>query len=153
MNYKLIFSIEIFAFLLLSFMAVAVEGPSGGIFGRNLSYGISGDIWLSLSIVLFILIPIVVRGFKSKLIGTLLVGAFVGLILEDFFWFIINPNFGLNKFSPEFATWLTWYDFGYFKIPTFYLLYAVIAFIVWLVFIKNSRKIDKWYRLAYHTNR
>src|SRR3989304_6539971 len=101
MNYKLIFSIEIFAFLLLSFMAVAVEGPSGGIFGRNLSYGISGDIWLSLSIVLFILIPIVVRGFKSKLIGTLLVGAFVGLILEDFFWFIINPNFGLNKFSPD----------------------------------------------------
>ena len=151
MNYKLVFSIEIFAFLLISFMAVAIEGKAGGLFGRNVAYGVSADAWLLLAIALFISIPITIKGFDSKLIGTLLVGAFVGGILEDFFWFVINPYFGLNRFNPEYATWLSWSDLG-FKIPTFYLVYSVLTAVAWFLFIKNSSKVNHWYKLTFKKN-
>lgn len=31
--------------------------------------------------------------------------AFLGVIFEDFFWFILNPHFGLKKFTREYAHW------------------------------------------------
>jgi len=149
MNYKLIFTVEILAFLLVSFMAVAVEGQSGGLFGRNKVYGLSGDVYLFLFVIpLLLLIPVIVRGFDSLLIGTLATGAFVGGILQDFFWFVINPNFGIYKFNSKYATWLAWSDFKFFEIPTFYVIYAILAAIMWFVFIKNSKNVDSFYRYA-----
>jgi hypothetical protein len=128
-------------------MAVAVEGPSGGLFGRNKVYGLSGDVYLFLFVIpLFLLISLIVRGFDSLLIGTLTAGAFVGGILQDFFWFVINPNFGIWKFNSEYATWLTWSNFGFFEIPTFYAIYGILAVVMWFAFIKNSKRVDSFYK-------
>lgn len=30
---------------------------------------------------------------------------FLTFIIEDFLWFVINPNFGLSRFKPEFIRW------------------------------------------------
>lgn len=147
MNYRLIFAVEILAFLFLSFMAASVEGPSGGLFGRSTVYGISADMWLFIfSIPAFLLLPIIVGRFDSKLVGTLVCGAFVGGILQDFFWFVINPNFGLVKFNSAYATWLSWLKIGAFEVPYFYVAYAILAVTSWFVFVKNSRKIDAYFK-------
>jgi len=147
MNYKLIFAIEIIAFIFLSFMAAAVEGPSGGLFGRKTVYGISGDMWLFVfAIPSFLLIPLVVKGFESKLFGVLLCGLFVGGILQDFFWFVVNPNFGVGNFNSSSATWLAWLKAGSFEIPYFYVICAFLAAVSWFVFIRNSKMIDRYFQ-------
>ena len=146
MNYRLIFLVEILAFISMSFMAVAMEGPTGGLFGKNMIYGISADLWIfSVMVPLFLLIPLIVQGFKdSKLFGTLLVGYLIGTILEDFFWFIINPNFGILKFNSNYATWIVWVNLGLFEIPRFYIINLFFTFFVWFVFIKNERKVNSF---------
>lgn len=39
------------------------------------------------------------------------------ITLEDFIWFIINPHFGLKKFSKNYIPWHQWWFLG---VPTFY---------------------------------
>jgi hypothetical protein len=143
MNYKLIFLLEILAFISLSFMAVAMEGPEGGLFGKNTIYGLSADFWIfTVAIPLFLLLPIIACGFESKLFGTLAAGYFVGITLEDFFWFIVNPNFGIMKFNSKCATWLQWIRIGFFEVPIFYVSNLLIAILIWFIFIENGNKID-----------
>lgn len=54
--------------------------------------------------------------------------AFLGVIFEDFFWFIFNPHFGFKKFSKEYATWHKgWWG----RVPFLYikmLLFTIICF-------------------------
>jgi len=49
LNYKLIFFVEILAFVSMSFWAAAIEGPVGGLFGRKsinvFGIELSGDFW------------------------------------------------------------------------------------------------------------
>lgn len=141
MNYKLIFFVEILAFISISFMAVAMEGPEGGIFGKNTIYGLSADFWIfAVMIPLFLLIPIIAHGFESKFFGTLAIGYFVGSTLEDFFWFVVNPNFGITKFNSKYATWLPWIKIGHFEIPSFYISNLFLAILIWFIFIKNANR-------------
>lgn len=144
MNYKLIFLIEILAFISMSFMAVAMEGSTGGLFGKNMIYGLSADFWIfSVMVPLFLLIPLIVHGFDdSKLFGTLLIGYLIGIVLEDFCWFIINPNFGILRFNSKYATWINWINLGLFEIPCFYIINPFLAFLAWFIFIKNERKVN-----------
>ena len=147
MNYKLCFFVELLAFLPISCMAVAMEGSMGGLFGRNTFYGLSADIWLfGFSIPLFLILIMIVKGFNSELFGTLLCGDFIGMMLEDFFWFVINPSFGLGKFNSTYATWLLWLKTDYFEIPFLYIICTAIAVISWFIFIKNSKAIDSFLR-------
>ncbi len=43
-------------------------------------------------------------------------------IAEDFLWFILNPYYGLARFSPEFVPWHKHWFFG---MPTDYLVFTV----------------------------
>ena len=64
MNYKLVFSLEILAFITITFMAVAIEGPQGGLFGRKTFYGLSADAWLFVfTVPLFLLVIFLVHDF------------------------------------------------------------------------------------------
>jgi hypothetical protein len=129
-------------------MAVAMEGSQGGLFGKNTIYGLSADFWIfTITIPLFLLIAIIVHGFESKFFGVLLIGYFIGTILEDFFWFVVNPSFGVTKFNSEYATWLKWSDFGFFELPTSYIYNFLLALVCWFVFVRNSKRIDKYYKL------
>jgi hypothetical protein len=80
---------------------------------------------------------------QIKLFGTLAVGYLIGTVLEDFFWFVINPFYGIQKFNSQNAFWLlNWINIGV-EIPLFYLRYFLGAFFVWFIFVYNSKKVSK----------
>jgi len=144
-NYKAIFVSEILTFILISFIEVALGDQSGGQFGGRVIYGLPTFSWIfSLMVVLFFLIPAIITRFNSKLIGAFTLGYLIGSVLENFFWFMINPSFGLAKFSSSYVSWLSWVRIGYLEVPEFYLISGILSIILWFIFIKHSKKIDKW---------
>ena len=143
MKYRLIFLIEILAFISISFWAAAMEGPIGGIFGIRTLFGLNADFYIfNLTIPLFLIIPLMIRP-DVKLFGTLATGYLIGIILEDFFWFVVNPFYGIQRFNSQNAFWLMhWLDVGV-EIPLFYVRYLLGAFLVWFIFVYNSEKVSK----------
>jgi len=143
MNYKLVFLLEILAFISISFWAAAMEGPVGGIFGIRTLFSFNADFYIfNLTIPLFLLMVLVIKP-QIKLFGTLAVGYLIGTVLEDFFWFVINPFYGIQKFNSQNAFWLlNWINIGV-EIPLFYLRYLLGAFFVWFIFVYNSEKVSK----------
>jgi len=143
MNYKLVFLIEILAFISISFWAVAMEGSVGGIFGIRTLFSFNADFYIfNLTIPLFLLMILVIKP-QIKLFGTLAVGYLIGTVLEDFFWFVINPFYGIQKFNSQNAFWLlNWINIGV-EIPLFYLRYLLGALFVWFIFVYNSEKVSK----------
>ena len=143
MNYKVIFIIEILAFLSISFWAAAIEGPVGGIFRIKTLFGLSADFYIFiLTIPLFLLIALLIKP-EVKLLGTLATGYLIGIFLEDFFWFLVNPFYGIQRFNSQNAFWLMhWINIGI-EIPLFYVRYILGAFLVWFIFVYNSEKVSK----------
>lgn len=130
-----------------SFWAVAIEGPIGGKLDKYNYNGISANfLILYVTMPLFILFPLIAKEFDSKLVGTLMTGALIGGITQDFVWFVVNPAFGILKFNSSTATWLSWFNFGAFELPDFYVYDLVLAFLSWFVFIKNSQRVEKIYK-------
>lgn len=144
MNYKLIFLIEILAFISISFWAAAMEGPTGGIFGIRTLFGLNADFYIfNLTVPLFLLISLIIKP-DIKLFGTLSTGYLIGIVLEDFFWFVLNPYYGIQKFNSQNAFWLLhWINIGNVEVPLFYLRYLLGAFLVWFIFVYHSEKICK----------
>jgi len=145
MNYKIIFLVEILAFVSISFWAAAMEGSTGGIFGIKNLFGLNADFYIFyLTVPLFLIIPLIIKP-DIKLFGTLLTGYLLGIVLEDLLWFVINPYFGIQKFNSQNAIWLIhWIRLGNLEIPLFYVRYVFGAFLVWFIFVYNSEKISKF---------
>lgn len=143
MNYKLIFLIEILAFISISFWAAAMEGPIGGIFGTRTLYGFNADFYIfNLTVPLFLLMVLLMKP-TVKLFGTLATGYLLGIILEDFFWFVLNPYYGIQKFNSVNAFWLlNWINLGV-EVPLFYINYALTAFFTWFIFVYKSEMVSK----------
>ena len=143
-----IFLVEILAIVSFSLWAVAIEGPTGGGLDHYIYGGLSANFLIFyVTMPLFLLLPVLAsRAFDSKLIGTVISGAMVGGVLQDFSWFLINPNFGVQKFTSVHATWLSWVNLGFFELPTFYVICIVVAVLSWFVFIRNSQKVERVYK-------
>jgi hypothetical protein len=144
MKYLLIFLIEILALISISFWAAAMEGPIGGIFGQRELFGFNADFYIFfITIPLFLLIVLITKP-SVKLFGVLATGFLMGIVLEDFFWFVVNPYYGIQKFNSENAFWLLhWINIG-FEIPLFYIRYLLGAFLAWFIFVYNSERIEKF---------
>jgi hypothetical protein len=60
---------------------------------------------------------------------SLLIGFYLGmLLLEDFFWFVLNPHYGIKNFRKEKIWWhRSWWG----PVPSFYwiLLIAAVALV------------------------
>jgi len=143
MNYKLIFLLEILAFISISFWAAAMEGETGGIFGIKTLFELSADFYIfNLTIPLFLLMVLLIKP-EVKLFGVLATGYFLGIVLEDFFWFLINPYYGIQNFNSKNAFWiLNWINVG-FEIPLFYIRYLLGAFLTWFIFVYKAKYIEK----------
>jgi hypothetical protein len=130
-------------------MAAAIEGPNVGLFGRSFVLGQSADFWLiEVSIPLFLLLSLIAYGkFDSKLIGTLMVGFFLGIIIEDFVWYLINPYFGIQKFNVRCDLYPPCADIIGFHIPYWYFNYIISAILSWFVFIRNRKMINTFYSM------
>jgi hypothetical protein len=143
-NYALIIFIEILAFISISFWAAAMEGPIGGIFGQKEIYGFNADFYIFfMTVPLFLLIPIIIKP-EIKLFGTLLGGYLIGIALEDFFWFVINPYYGVQKFNSHYAFWiLHWVRIGNIEFPFFYMRYVLGGILALVIIAYKSERITR----------
>jgi hypothetical protein len=87
-------------------------------------------------IPMFLILPLIIYGFNLKIFGILASGYFLGTVIEDFTWFVVNPGVKLKEFNPRFAKWHNWLDIFGFKIPDFYIIYPLIALIIWIILVR-----------------
>ncbi|HLG24696.1 MAG TPA: hypothetical protein VI564_07245 [Candidatus Nanoarchaeia archaeon] len=80
---------------------------------------------------LLLSLPLVIYGFDKILFGILISAYSSGLIIEDFFWFVVNPVFRLKDWNPEKVKWYPWVKILKFHIPLYYILNAIIALASW----------------------
>jgi len=149
--------VEILAITSFSFWAVAIEGSNVGKLDTYNYNGISANfLILYVTMPLFLLVAVIAKGFDSKFIGTLIIGALIGGILQDFTWFVINPAFGIQNFNSKItwtgAAWIKWINFGVFEVPNFYVYDLILILPVWFVFIKNYRAVDGFYKTIFRKN-
>lgn len=80
---------------------------------------------------LLLSLPLVIYGWNIKLFGILISAYFSGLIIEDFFWYVVNPVVKFSEFGTRFSNHYSWMKLGKSKIPTGYLVCFLIALASW----------------------
>jgi hypothetical protein len=62
--------------------------------------------WVFSFMFLIFHLPVFIRGQWSIQIELRIIGSLMMFwIIEDFLWFVLNPDYGLDKFSREFIPW------------------------------------------------
>jgi hypothetical protein len=86
--------------------------------------------WIFLFIAIFFHFPLLFMAQWSwQLEARVLACIMLFWITEDLLWFVINPAFGLKRFTPEYAIWHKNWVCG---APVEYLIFSVIsAFLFW----------------------
>jgi len=138
----------ILIYIILMFIALAfAEGYTEGRYGwAARSYGwkinffkrklTAYHFWMWIILLPIALIfPLIIYGFNLKLLGIILAGYFLGSVVNDISWYIVNPKVTLKDFNPKFAAWYHWWNILGIKIPDFYIFYPIIAIIIWLLFV------------------
>jgi len=86
--------------------------------------------------LILIILPLIVAGFSLKLFGILLSAYFSGMVIEDFFWFLVNTEIPFKEsWNPKFASYYPWIIIDKFRIPLFYVLGSGLAILFWFVFV------------------
>lgn len=81
---------------------------------------------------LFLSLPLIVKGWSKKLFGVLVSAYFSGMLIEDYLWFVVNPQVNLSQFNSTFASYYPWIKFGGLDImPAGYLACLIVAFVSW----------------------
>jgi hypothetical protein len=130
------------AFIAMSFWESSVEGRNAGnrakqgfkikLFSKN---------WITryhfflfyVMIPIFIYLPLIIYGWNFELFGVLLSAHFSGIVIEDFVWFLVNPQIKIKQFNPKFVNYYPWLKFGKkIYIPLFYIVDLSIAIMSWL---------------------
>ncbi|MBI2670746.1 hypothetical protein HYX18_02100 [Candidatus Woesearchaeota archaeon] len=84
-----------------------------------------------ITIPLFLMLPLIIFGFNRHIFLLLVANYFVGLVVEDFIWFVANPVWGgLKNFNSRKVYWHRFFKIGNFEIPDFYLYFSVLALII-----------------------
>ncbi len=89
-------------------------------------YTLTGyHLWLEDLIIVMLHLPFFL-GFPWSIARELqLVALFlIAVVVEDFFWFWLNPSFGIKKFNKTYATWHESWALG---VPTFYIKLVAIG--------------------------
>ncbi|RJQ17257.1 hypothetical protein C4573_04360 [Candidatus Woesearchaeota archaeon] len=81
--------------------------------------------------LLLIVFPMVLLGFSWQLLGITISAFSVGLLVEDFTWFLVNPKFPLRNFNSANVKWYSWLKLGKFEIPLGYVIGIVISIASW----------------------
>ena len=116
MNFLLIVFVVWIAMIAHSFWEASVEGKNAWDknkygwkwrFAKNISLT-RYHFWLFVIYlpILIILLPIVIVGFSWKLFGILSSAYFSGMVIEDFFWFVVNTEIKFkDSWNPSFANY------------------------------------------------
>jgi hypothetical protein len=128
------------AMIAMSFWEAYVEGKHAwaeGKLGWKLHYHgyiilTAYHFWLSYVMIPALLsLPFVIYGFDLQLFGIMLSAYASGLVVEDFFWFVVNPTFKMKNWDSKHVTWYPWLNLGFFEIPAFYIVEFGIALTSW----------------------
>lgn len=87
--------------------------------------------WVWVMLALFLSLPLIVSGWDAHLFGVLLSAAAVGMIVEDFLWFVINPKYPFRNFNAENVHWYPWLKIGRMQIPWPYIFGIAVALGSW----------------------
>ena len=99
---------------------------------RNKTILTSYHFWLFfITFPLLLSLPWIISGFNKPLFGILVSAYFSGLMIEDFFWFVVNPKFRIKNFNSNTATWYPWVKIWKFEIPIYYLFGVLISLLSW----------------------
>ena len=132
-----------FIFVAIAFWEAYVEGPHGW---AKKQYGWTIDLWIRkltayhfwawiIMIPLFLLLPLVIFGFNKSIFWFLVGSYFIGAVVEDFMWFVINPKFPLMNFNSKKVGWHKWIKIGKFEIPDFYIPYLLIGILIYVFLV------------------
>ena len=135
-----IFLVIWFAMIATSFWEAYVEGKhpwDDGKLGWKIRYKkhtllTAYHFWLFwVTFPALLLLPMILGGFSWELFGIIVSAYGTGLILEDFFWFVVNPVFRLSHFNSRYVKWYPWLKIGKFEIPAAYPVALMISLISW----------------------
>jgi hypothetical protein len=84
------------------------------------------------------LLPLAVYGWDLQVFGLLVSAFFFGTVLEDFFWFVVNPVFPFKDWNPRKVTWYPWLKIGKISIPWNYIIGLGIAVLSWYFIWKGA---------------
>lgn len=76
---------------------------------------------------------------EARILGSLM----LFWLVEDFLWFVMNPAYGLGKFSPGFVPW---HKHWLLHVPTDYLVFLVLGLLLlrWSYTPDQGRR-EEWY--------
>jgi len=81
---------------------------------------------------LLLTLPFVIFGWDSRYFGVVASAYFVGLSVEDFFWYVVNPEVRFKEWYTPFSDYYPWIKIkGKKIIPWGYLQSFVIATVIW----------------------
>lgn len=80
---------------------------------------------------LLLTLPFVIYGFDLKMFGIVMSAYFSGLVVEDFFWYVVNPVVKLSEFNSKFAKFYAWIKLGELEVPLLYIIGLSMAITSW----------------------
>lgn len=93
-------------------------------------------IFLGIFPLLLFVVPLLLVGWDTHLFLVILFSFMVGLVLEDFLWFVVNPQFSLKKWKPKYVRWYPWLTLGTTSIPTMYMVAIGMAGVLFLLILR-----------------
>ncbi len=84
--------------------------------------------------LLVIILPLAIDGWSLRLFGVLVSAYSVGLVLEDFGWFVVNPVVKMKEWDSKFADWYPWLKIKRFRFPIPYIIGILVAILSWILF-------------------
>lgn len=84
-------------------------------------------------------IPFALIGWDSHIMLVLFFSYLMGAGLEDFLWFVVNPEYPFNKWNPRDTRWYPWITVGKFSLPLSYVI-KILAGVVLFYFIYQDWK-------------
>ena len=140
MNILLTFIWVYVAMIAHSFWEAYAEGANGWASAMNgWRFRISKHIeltayhfWLFfIELPMLFTLPLIMFGWDLRVFGVLVSAFFSGIIIEDFFWFVVNPVFPFKDWNPNKVKWYPWLRIGRINIPWNYILGILIAVLSW----------------------
>ena len=142
MNTILIFIWIYSAFIAMSFWESSVEGRNAWDKGKHgwkikltKSFTFTSYHFFLAGIMLPLLftLPLIIYGWNTKLFGILVSAFFSGMVVEDFFWYIVNPKVQFKELFSSFSDYYPWLKINGRKIiPLGYLAGILIAVLSWI---------------------
>ena len=141
MNVMLIFIWVWAAFVAMAFWESSVEGKHPWDrrkvgwkirFGKRYSLPQYQFFVLFVFLPLLLTLPFIIYGFDFKIFGILLSATLTGLVIEDFLWFVVNPEIKFkDSFNPKFVYYYPWINFFRLQIPLGYIFGIVASILSW----------------------